>query len=99
MLAQFSIWSLDQPHLSKDVAQITKILDQKGVNYQVNAMSTTVEGDWHHVMNAINACHNAMREAHARILTTIHIDDDATRALNMNESRSKVRARQEEAKQ
>jgi len=97
MLAQFSIWPLDNPHLSQDVAAVTEVLDQAGVNFQVNAMSTTVEGQWQDVMNAIHACHQAVRAAHTRVLTSINIDDDATRPLNMAEATAKVEARQEEA--
>ena len=98
MLAQFSIWPLDQPHMSKDVADVTHVLEQSGVRYEVGPMATTVEGEWHDVMNAIHACHEALRAAHQRVLTTITIDDDATRALNMSEATAKVTVRREEAK-
>jgi uncharacterized protein (TIGR00106 family) len=98
MLAQFSIWPLDQPHMSKDIAEITQVLEQSGVRYQVGPMSTTVEGSWQDVMTAIQACHETLHAAHQRVLTTITIDDDATRALNMSEALAKVTARREEAK-
>jgi uncharacterized protein (TIGR00106 family) len=98
MLAQFSIWPLDNPHLSKDIAAITEILGQIGVRYKVNAMSTTVEGEWQNVMDAIHACHEVTRNAHMRVHTSIDIDDDATRALNMAEATAKVEARQQESK-
>lgn len=97
MLAEFSIWPLDDPHLSKDVATATEVLDKAGVNYKVNAMSTTVEGEWDDVMNAVRACHQAIRTRHARVVTTITIDDDATRRLNMAEATAKVEARQQES--
>lgn len=98
MLAEFSVWPLDRPHMSEDIASITQVLDQAGVRYQVGAMGTTIEGEWHDVMEAIHACHKTLRAAHQRVLTTITIDDDATRALKMSESTAKVSARQEEPK-
>lgn len=98
MLAQFSIWPLDNPHLSKDVAAVTEILDQLGIRYEVNAMSTTVEGEWHDVMEAIHACHQTLRSAHTRVHTSIIIDDDSTRALNISEAEAKVKARQHESR-
>ena len=98
MLAQFSIWPLDRPHMSEDIASLTQVLDQTGVRYQVGAMGTTIEGEWHDVMDAIHACHESLRAAHQRVLTTITVDDDATRALNMSEATAKVTARREEAK-
>ena len=98
MLAQFSIWPLDRPHMSEDIASITQVLDQSGVRYEVGPMGTTVEGQWQDVMAAIQACRETLLAAHQRVLTTITIDDDATRALNMSEATAKVTARNEEAK-
>lgn len=98
MLAQFSIWPMDQPHMSKDIADVTQILEQSSVRYEVGPMATTIEGQWQDVMNAIQACHEALRTAHTRILTTITIDDDSTRCLNMSEATAKVTAQREHAK-
>lgn len=97
MIAQFSIWPLDNPHLSKDVAAAAEILDQLEVSYEVNAMGTTVEGDWEEVMAAIHACHQALRSCHTRVLTSITIDDDSTRTLRMREATAKVETRRKEA--
>ena len=36
---------------------------------------TSVEGDWEQVMGAIKACHQALAGKHARVITTITIDD------------------------
>jgi uncharacterized protein (TIGR00106 family) len=84
--------------MSKDIAEVTEVLEKSGVRYEVGAMATTVEGSWQDVMTAIQACHETLRAAHKRVLTTITIDDDATRALNMSEATAKVTARREEAK-
>lgn len=97
MLAQFSIWPLDDPHMSDEVADVTEILDRMDVDYQVGPMSTTVEGDWDSITKAIQACHVAVRTGHSRVLTSIAIDDDSTRRLTMDESIAKVKARRESA--
>jgi len=92
MLAQLSVWPLDEPHMSRDIADMTQILQKFGVRFRVGPMGTTIEGAWDDVMGAIRACHQSMRDAHKRVLTTITIDDDATRSLNMDEATAKVTA-------
>lgn len=81
MLAQFSIWPLDNVHLSQDVAEIKKVLDKQGISYRINAMSTTLEGEWREVFEAIHACHEAMQGDHQRVLTSITIDDGTQHSL------------------
>jgi len=92
MLAQFSIWPLDNPHMSKDIADITTVLDQCEVEYEVGPMGTTVTGEWQDVMDAIHACCQVARRDHQRVLTTIMIDDDATRRQSLHEGVAKVAA-------
>jgi uncharacterized protein (TIGR00106 family) len=93
MLAQLSIWPIDDPHMSNDIADVVEVLEQSGVHFEVGPMSTTIEGEWHDVMTAIHACHEALRATHKRVLTNIMIDDDATRPLNIREAKTKVDAR------
>ena len=95
MLAQFGIWPLDRPHLSDDMASISQVLDQLGVRYEIGPMGTTIEGEWHEVMDAIHACHEAMRGPHQRIVTNITIDDDTTRPLRIRQATEKVAARRD----
>ena len=42
---------------------------------RLGPLATAVEGDWEQVLTAIRHCHQAMREQHPRIITTITIDD------------------------
>ena len=92
MLTQYCIWPLDNPHMSRDVTEVAHILDTAGVHYQVGPMRTTIEGEWSDVMPALRAGHEAVRQKHSRVLTTITIDDDATRPLQMAEATAKVKA-------
>lgn len=75
MLAQFSIWPLDAPHMSRDIARTIEVLEKQGIRHEVNAMDTTVEGEWDEIVAAVRACHDAVRESHQRVLTSITIDD------------------------
>jgi uncharacterized protein YqgV (UPF0045/DUF77 family) len=52
-----------------------EILDKEDVKYCLGPMATAVGGNWEHVMSAIRSCHDAMRQTHARVITTITIDD------------------------
>jgi uncharacterized protein (TIGR00106 family) len=92
MLTQFSIWPLDDPHMSQDLTEVTHILDTAGVRYEVGPMGTTIEGNWPDVMQVIRACHDAVRKTRSRVLTTITIDDDTTRPLHMDEATAKIKA-------
>jgi uncharacterized protein (TIGR00106 family) len=85
MLAQFTVHPMDETHLSKDVAQMMEILDKEDVKYCLGPMATAVEGSWEHVMSAIRCCHDAMRERHARVVTTITIDDRKGPAHHLDE--------------
>jgi uncharacterized protein (TIGR00106 family) len=95
MLAQFSIWPLDDPHMSSDLARVAEMLDRMGSKYQLGPMGTTIEGSWPEVMKAIEACHQQVRDSHDRVLTTITIDDDSTRSQNLAEPAAKVAAERE----
>jgi uncharacterized protein (TIGR00106 family) len=85
MLAQFTVHPLDETHLSKDVAQMMEILEKEDVKYCLGPMATAVEGNWEHVMSAIRSCHDAMRGKHARVITTITIDDRKEQPHHLDE--------------
>lgn len=86
MLAQFSIWPLDDPHLADDMEEIAEVLDGLQVHYEIGPLATTIEGDWKAVLGAVQACHTAVRASHRRVLTTVTIDDDATRPQSLSKS-------------
>lgn len=76
MLAQFSITPIGKgARVGEYVAQILKLVDERGLDYQLTAMSTIVEGEWDEVMQLIKDCHHLMRNFAERVLTTIIIDD------------------------
>lgn len=76
MLAEFSVVPTDKGEsVSKYVAEILDIIDQSGLEYQLNPMGTTVEGTCDEVFELIKLCHNTMRMYSNRVVTHIAIDD------------------------
>ena len=76
MLAIFSTFPVGKSEsLSKDVAEIIKIIDDSGLDCQTTAMGTLVEGEWDEVMDLIKVCHFKLRESSTRVNTKISIDD------------------------
>jgi len=76
MLAIFSTFPVGKSEsLSRDVAQIIKIIEDSGIDCQTTAMGTIVEGEWDEVMELIKKCHFKLRETSTRVNTKISIDD------------------------
>ena len=76
MLASFSVAPLEvQGGVKELIAEILRIVDESGLDYELGAMQTTVEGDSARVMETILACHRKMLELAPRVLTHIAIDD------------------------
>ena len=60
--------------VSEYVARSLDIIDKSGIDYVLSPMGTTLEGDWHEVMDVVNQCFERMREDCPRI--SIRIDAD-----------------------
>lgn len=74
---QFSLWPLGDTDLKDEMVEVKQILDASDLEYDMNAMSTTLKGDWDVAMQAIKDCHQVLRKRHNRVLCQIMIDDDA----------------------
>ena len=85
MLAEFTIYPTDETHMSKDVAGMTEILEDSGINFRLGPMGTTLEGDWKQIMSAIERCHEAMVKHHGRIITSITIDHRKDKPNHLDE--------------
>ncbi len=76
MVASFSIVPIGaEEELKGAVAAVLDLVDQSGLPYQLNAMSTLVEGDWGSVLDLIRRCHARVRRDYPRVLTAITLDD------------------------
>lgn len=72
-ISMFPIGSGD--NLSHAVAEVIDDIDQAGLDYQVSAMSTVVEGECDEVMPVIRRAYERMAEAHDRAYLRITVDD------------------------
>jgi uncharacterized protein (TIGR00106 family) len=80
MLAIFSIapHTRDE-HLSPHVARVIRMVEDSGLEFQLTAMGTLVEGEPEAVFDLIRDCHLAMRKESGRISTKVWIDDQVGR--------------------
>jgi uncharacterized protein (TIGR00106 family) len=77
MLAEFSVFPLDKgaTGLSTYVAQSLKIIEDSGLDYEIHAMATLIEGPADKVFEVIRKCHENMAAQSDRVLTSVKIDD------------------------
>lgn len=60
--------------LSPYVAKILNIIGKSGLDYELHAMGTLLEGPWDEVMATMKQCHQLLEQESERISTTIKID-------------------------
>src|SRR5262245_32161793 len=76
MLAEFSVIPLDHGISMKEfIAQILDLVDKSGLDYELTAMGTIVEGDAALVWHLLRDCHEAITQMSSRVETRIVIDD------------------------
>lgn len=77
MLAELSVFPLDKgkTSLSAFVAQSLKIVEDSGLDYEIHAMGTLIEGPSDKVFDVIRKCHENMRSHSDRVVTYVKIDD------------------------
>ena len=87
MLIEFSVLPLGgDTHLSSEIAEALKIVDDSGLPYQLTPAGTCIEGDWDEVMAVVRRCHERMRQVSPHVVTSIRVEDDqgATDKLRRN---------------
>ena len=77
MLAEFSITPIDKEgkSLSEYIAKTISIVKESGLQYELHAMGTIVEGNADEIFELIKKCHINMTNFSDRISTSIKIDD------------------------
>jgi uncharacterized protein (TIGR00106 family) len=77
MLAELSVFPLDKggSGLSGFVAESIRIIEESGLDYEVHAMGTLIEGPADKVFEVIRKCHDNMASKSDRVVTTVKIDD------------------------
>lgn len=76
MLASFTIAPVgDGESLSRSVAGIVKLIGNSGLDYQLTAMATVIEGEPERIFDLLQKCHAEMKKSHHRVTSHIMIDD------------------------
>lgn len=77
--------------LSPYIAECQKVLNNTGLNTQMHAYGTNIEGEWDEVFEAVKACHEAVHAMGApRITSTVKMGTRTDREQSMDEKISSV---------
>ena len=87
IIAQLSIAPVGKgTSLSTYVEKVIEILDNEGINYQINPMATVIETeDLNTLFTVVQKAHKAVIQAGAqRVITELKIDDRLDKNASMN---------------
>lgn len=74
-LVHLSMFPVDKgEHLSAYVARAVRIIRDSGLPYQLEAMGTTIEGEWPAVMDVVTRCFEALKDDCNRIIVNFKAD-------------------------
>ena len=77
--------------VSKYVAECQRIFEAAGLDYQMHAYGTNVEGDWDAVMAALRRCHERIHEMGApRITSSMRLGTRVDREQSMQDKLDSV---------
>ena len=77
--------------LSAYIAECQRILEKSGLEYQLHANGTSVEGEWDEVFSAIRGCHQRLHQMGvARISTSIRVGTRSDRDQHLEDKISSV---------
>ena len=80
--------------VSEYVAACHEVLEQKGLETQLHAYGTNIEGDWDTVFGVVKKCHERIHEMGApRITTTIKAGTRIDRKQTMADKVASVKSR------
>lgn len=76
MLLELSVIPLGRGRsISEDLADLLQIIDASGLDYQLTATGTILEGSWDQLLDVARRCHEQMRQRTERVITLMKIDD------------------------
>lgn len=80
--------------LGDTVVEVLKVAEKHGVNYELNAMGTTIEGDLDTLLRVAREMHEAgFGLGHPRVQTIIKLDDRRDKDLSMKYKVESVKAK------
>ncbi len=72
--------------VSRHVAACQRVIEDAGLEHQMHAYGTNIEGDWDEVMAAVRRCHEVVHEMGApRITTTMKLGTRVDRTQRMQD--------------
>jgi uncharacterized protein (TIGR00106 family) len=75
MLLEFSMSPIGKgASVSKYVARSLELVEQSGLDYQLHAMGTIIEGEWDDVFGVVRKCFDRMSQDCDRITLSIKAD-------------------------
>lgn len=78
MIANFTIFPVGKGEsLSPYVAEIFRIIEVSGLQYQHHDMGTNIEGEWEEIAALVNKCRLKMLESAGRVYFTLTVDERA----------------------
>lgn len=91
MLMELTIIPFGQGRsLSGEIADLVEIIERSGLDYQMTAFGTLVEGDWDQLVALARECHFKAKEKTDRVLTAIRLDDFGERTGEIDGAVSRV---------
>ena len=63
--------------LAGPVAEVVQAIDDARLDYQINGMSTVIEGEWDDIMPVLQRAQQALHRRHGRVFMMIMVDDRA----------------------
>ncbi len=86
MIADFRVIPLGAgTHLTTQVAEVIKLVEASKLNYAINDMSTTVEGDWDSIMKLMRQCCQKVLETSDRVNLIISIDERKDKVVRLGD--------------
>jgi uncharacterized protein (TIGR00106 family) len=71
--------------VSAYVRAAVKVIEENGLDYEVNSMGTCVQGEWDDIFSTLKAVHEELvKMGCSRIVTTLKIDDRRDKYGTMN---------------
>lgn len=91
MLVELSINPLGRgTHLSNDLGEILKLVDDSGISYALTPLGTCLEGEWDEVMALVKLCHEKARTMSSHVFTTIRVEDEEGASNKIHENIASV---------
>jgi uncharacterized protein (TIGR00106 family) len=76
VVAEFSITPVGKEDMRPYIDAAVEEVKRAGLKYEVDALSTSIEGDLNEVFDVVRKAHSAVRERSAgRVITEMRLDD------------------------